>query len=174
MDSYTIIVLIFGIIILSILVLLYFYNKITIQKTRILKKYNNVKGYILEERNAILEMVTFIKNNLEHEQDYISTLKKTVEVLDNLKNTDGELKQLKQAQNTYRDFSKLDNVYSSLKKNKEYITLKEKANTIEERLKYSFDDYNKEVKKYNNLDKEKIYDLIKKIARFPKYDTYKI
>ncbi|MDD5826188.1 MAG: LemA family protein [Bacilli bacterium] len=174
MDSYTIIVLIFGIIILSILILLYFYNKITIQKTRILKKYNNVKGYILEERNAILEMVTFIKNNLEHEQDYISTLKKTVEVLDNLKNTDGELKQLKQAQNTYRDFSKLDNVYSSLKKNKEYITLKEKANTIEERLKYSFDDYNKEVKKYNNLDKEKIYDLIKKIARFPKYDTYKI
>lgn len=174
MDSYTIIVIIFGIIILSILILLYFYNKITIQKTRILKKYNNVKGYILEERNAILEMVTFIKNNLEHEQDYISTLKKTVEVLDNLKNTDGELKQLKQAQNTYRDFSKLDNVYSSLKKNKEYITLKEKANTIEERLKYSFDDYNKEVKKYNNLDKEKIYDLIKKIARFPKYDTYKI
>lgn len=174
MDSYTIIVIIFGIIVLSILVLLYFYNKITIQKTRILKKYNNVKGYILEERNAILEMVTFIKNNLEHEQDYISTLKKTVEVLDNLKNTDGELKQLKQAQNTYRDFSKLDNVYSSLKKNKEYITLKEKANTIEERLKYSFDDYNKEVKKYNNLDKEKIYDLIKKIARFPKYDTYKI
>lgn len=174
MDSYTIIVLIFGIIILSILILLYFYNKITIQKTRILKKYNNVKGYILEERNAILEMVTFIKNNLEHEQDYISTLKKTVEVLDNLKNTDGELKQLKQAQNTYRDFSKLDNVYSSLKKNKEYIALKEKANTIEERLKYSFDDYNKEVKKYNNLDKEKIYDLIKKIARFPKYDTYKI
>ena len=174
MDSYTIIVLIFGIIILSILILLYFYNKITIQKTRILKKYNNVKGYILEERNAILEMVTFIKINLEHEQDYISTLKKTVEVLDNLKNTDGELKQLKQAQNTYRDFSKLDNVYSSLKKNKEYITLKEKANTIEERLKYSFDDYNKEVKKYNNLDKEKIYDLIKKIARFPKYDTYKI
>ena len=64
MDSYTIIVLIFGIIILSILILLYFYNKITIQKTRILKKYNNVKGYILEERNAILEMVTFIKNNL--------------------------------------------------------------------------------------------------------------
>lgn len=174
MDSYTIIVIIFGIIVLSILILLYFYNKITIQKTRILKKYNNVKGYILEERNAILEMVTFIKNNLEHEQDYISTLKKTVEVLDNLKNTDGELKQLKQAQNTYRDFSKLDNVYSSLKKNKEYITLKEKANTIEERLKYSFDDYNKEVKKYNNLDKEKIYDLIKKIARFPKYDTYKI
>ena len=174
MDSYTIIVLIFGIIILSILILLYFYNKITIKKTRILKKYNNVKGYILEERNAILEMVTFIKNNLEHEQDYISTLKKTVEVLDNLKNTDGELKQLKQAQNTYRDFSKLDNVYSSLKKIKEYITLKEKANTIEERLKYSFDDYNKEVKKYNNLDKEKIYDLIKKIARFPKYDTYKI
>lgn len=174
MDSYTIIVIIFGVIILSILILLYFYNKITIQKTRILKKYNNVKGYILEERNAILEMVTFIKNNLEHEQDYISTLKKTVEVLDNLKNTDGELKQLKQAQNTYRDFSKLDNVYSSLKKNKEYITLKEKANTIEERLKYSFDDYNKEVKKYNNLDKEKIYDLIKKIARFPKYDTYKI
>lgn len=174
MDSYTIIVIIFGIIILSILILLYFYNKITIQKTRILKKYNNVKGYILEERNAILEMVTFIKNNLEHEQDYISTLKKTVEVLDNLKNTDGELKQLKQAQNTYRDFSKLDNVYSSLKKNKEYITLKEKANTIEERLKYSFDDYNKEVKKYNNLDKEKIYALIKKIARFPKYDTYKI
>ena len=174
MDSYTIIVIIFGIIVLSILILLYFYNKITIQKTRILKKYNNVKGYILEERNAILEMVTFIKNNLEHEQDYISTLKKTVEVLDNLKNTDGELKQLKQAQNTYRDFSKLDNVYSSLKKNKEYITLKEKANTIEERLKYSFDDNNKEVKKYNNLDKEKIYDLIKKIARFPKYDTYKI
>ena len=174
MDSYTIIVIIFGVIILSILVLLYFYNKIIIQKTRILKKYNNVKGYILEERNAILEMASFIKNNLEHEQDYISTLKKTVEVLDNLKNTDGELKQLKQAQNTYRDFSKLDNVYSSLKKNKEYITLKEKANTIEERLKYSFDDYNKEVKKYNNLDKEKIYDLIKKIARFPKYDTYKI
>ena len=96
MDSYTIIVIIFGIIILSILILLYFYNKIIIQKTRILKKYNNVKGYILEERNAILEMVTFIKNNLEHEQDYISTLKKTVEVLDNLKNTEGELKQLKQ------------------------------------------------------------------------------
>ena len=37
MDSYTIIVLIFGIIILSILILLYFYNKIIIQKTRILK-----------------------------------------------------------------------------------------------------------------------------------------
>ena len=174
MDSYTIIVIIFGIIILSILILLYFYNKIVIQKAKILKKYNNVKGYILEERNATLEMITFIQNNLEHEEDYISTLKKTVEIFDYLKNTDGGLKQLKKAQNTYRDFSKLDKVYSSLKKNKEYIQLKEKANTAEDRLKYSFDDYNKEVKKYNNLDKEKIYDLIKKIARFPKYDTYKI
>ena len=121
MDSYTIIVIIFGIIILSILILLYFYNKIVIQKAKILKKYNNVKGYILEERNATLEMITFIQNNLEHEEDYISTLKKTVEIFDYLKNTDGGLKQLKKAQNTYRDFSKLDKVYSSLKKNKEYI-----------------------------------------------------
>ena len=63
MDSYTIIVIIFGVIILSILILLYFYNKIIIQKTRILKKYNNVKGYILEERNAILEMASFIQNH---------------------------------------------------------------------------------------------------------------
>ena len=127
MDSYTIIVIIFGMIILSILILLYFYNKIVIQKAKILKKYNNVKGYILEERNATLEMITFIQNNLEHEEDYISTLKKTVEIFDYLKNTDGGLKQLKKAQNTYRDFSKLDKVYSSLKKNKEYIQLKEKA-----------------------------------------------
>ena len=174
MDSYTIIVIIFGIIILSILILLYFYNKIVIQKAKILKKYNNVKGYILEERNATLEMITFIQNNLEHEEDYISTLKKTVEIFDYLKNTDGGLKQLKKAQNTYRDFSKLDKVYSSLKKNKEYIQLKEKANTAEDRLKYSFDDYNKEVKKYNAFDNEKGYAFIKKIARFPKYDIYKI
>ena len=103
-------------------------------------KFDIFTSYIVDPRVLISTggskvEYSFKINYRSKENDWIVPVPKTVEVLDNLKNTDGELKQLKQAQNTYRDFSKLDNVYSSLKKNKEYIALKEKANTIEERLK---------------------------------------
>ena len=70
-------------------------------------------------------------------------------------------------------FFDLEKVYPKLKKNKDYLTLKEKATTIRERMIYSFDDYNKKVREYNAMDEIEIYSRIKKIARFPKYDCYK-
>ena len=173
MDAYTIIVMIFGLLILTILILLYFYNRIKIKENEVLKQYNHVKKYILEERNNILEMVKFIKETFEDEGAYAKELTASVEILDHLSNKDGNLKKLKKVQSTNQYFFDLEKVYPKLKKNKDYLTLKEKATTIRERMIYSFDDYNKKVREYNAMDEIEIYSRIKKIARFPKYDCYK-
>ena len=171
MDGYVIIVMIFGFLILGILVFLYFYNQVVNERERVKIQYSNVFEYLKEEGNLILEIITFLEKSFQHEEDYILSLKRSYEEI--FKNHPEEgFSKIRGLSNIFSDFVRLESVYPSLKKNQEYLDLREKLEVNWNRVEYAFSSYDKEVGRYLAMDSSKIYFFIKKIGRFPKFVCY--
>ncbi len=172
MDSYTIIVVIFGILILGALIVLYYYNRLAILKNQVLKQYEGVLYYLEVEKCVVADMIHFIEENLEHEEDYIKKLQNFSERITSLKNIDGELQQFKKNLKVYLRFGELDQVYDFLTKNPAYLKIKESMMLNQERLVYALDSYDKGVKYYNDDQGNRLIQMIRKVFRFPRFDFY--
>lgn len=172
MDSYIIIIFIFGIFTLGILCLLFFINRLSLLKRRVNNNYQAISNYFKERSNLMKEMISFIQKNLEHELSYIKKLETAIEIMENAKNTDGELKKIKRTKEQAYHFLELEKTYSFLKKNEEYLKLKEQVELNEERLVYATEDYDKGVQYYNDYKETKIINFLGKFLRFPNYDYY--
>lgn len=172
MDGYVIIVMIFGILILGILVLLYFYNQVVNERERVKIQYSNVFEYLKEEGNLILEIITFLEKSFQHEEEYILSLKRSYEEIFKLNHPEEGFSKIRGLSNIFSDFARLESIYPSLKKNQEYLDLKEKLEVNWNRVEYAFSSYDKEVGRYLEMDSSKIYFFIKKIGQFPKFVRY--
>ena len=172
MDSYIIIVFIFGILTLGILCLLFFINRLTLFQRKVNNSYQPIFDYFKQRSNLMREMINFIKKNLEHENSYIKKLETAIEVIEKSQNTDGELKKIKKTQEQAFHFLELEKTYSFLTKNEEYLKLKEQVELNEERLVYATENYDKGVQNYNDYKEKKIVSFLGKFLRFPNYDYY--
>ncbi len=172
MDSYIIIVVIFGILILGALIILFYYNRLAILKNRVLKQYEGVLYYLEVERCIVVDMIHFIEESLEHEEDYIKKLQNFSEGITSLKNTDGELQKFKKDLEVYLRFGQLDQVYDFLADNPAYLKIKESMMLNQERLVYALDSYDRGVKNYNDDQGNQLFQMIRKVFRFPRFDSY--
>lgn len=172
MNSGTIIILIFGIIILLMLFLLYFINRLIVYKNRVIKQFSVVSGYLKENANLIENLNEYIKNNLEHEEVFMKKLSDAKEVFESTNLTNYNFNKLKQAEKNLLEFTMLEDVYPFLKKKDDYLNFKESIIQNKERIIYAFDSYDREVMHYNNYREKKLVDKIAKIFRFSEYDYY--
>ena len=172
MESYSVIVLLFGILVLLLLVLLYFVNRIMQYKTRIDNSFLAVKES-LDERIKIIEiMIDFLKDNLEHEKSYQKKLKNTKEVILSIKNNREGINLIKKTEKDVLSFVKLENTYKNLVKNKDFLKIREELLNNKERLIYALDSYDKGVIDYNNYKAIKVVYWLSKLCRLPEYDCY--
>lgn len=172
METYNIIILIFGILLLGILIVLYFINRMLQYKTKIDNSFIAVKD-ILEDRIKIIDsMLKFIENNLEHEKSYQKRLVESKELILKVKNNKEGIKLIKKTEKHILEFTKLENTYKNLAKNKEYLNVKETIISNKEKLLYAIDSYDKGVINYNNYRGNKLIYILSKICRIPEYDCY--
>lgn len=172
MDSYTIIVLIFGILILFILFILFFINRLMSYNNMVKCRFSNALEY-LEIRLVIIEdMISFVSKNLEHETSYVKKLQQTKDSIQKLFQDNSNLKEFKKYEKNFLHFTTLDETYSFLKKNQDYLDLKEEITLNQDRVIYAMESYDRGVMSYNDYLEKKWIGRIAKIFRFPNYDYY--
>ena len=172
MGGFTIIVLIFGIILFEILIALYFVNQIIKYQTRIEYSFIAVKLCVEKMRVLIDNIEKFMSVNLEHElsfRRYISSLGLDARTIEN--NKEG-IKNIKRIEMELIHFTELENTYKNLNKNKEFVKIKSEILKNEDKLIYAFEDYDKGVNSYNKYKENKFINLLSKIIKSPEYDYY--
>lgn len=172
MESYTVIVLLFGIFCLLLLVGLYFVNSILQYKIKIDNSFMVVKEKIEERINIIDDMIRFLENNLEYEKSYQRKLNQAKDLLMKLENNKEGIEVIKKTERDVLSFVKLENTYNNLNKNKDYLKIKEEIINNKERLVYAWDSYDKGVISYNNYREKKYIYWLSRLCMIPEYDCY--
>lgn len=172
MDNYTVIVIIFGILILLFLIVLFFLNRLILFQNRIKKTFSTTKVY-LEEKTILIDKISyFIKNNLKHEDNLVKKMEQIKKELNNINICKEGIQSIKNAEKLYQELQGLNKVYPTLKKNQEYQILTKELLTNQERIIYSMDEYNKGVMNYNQYRKQPLIHFLSKVFRFPSYPDY--
>ena len=173
MESYTWIVIIFGILLIIFLLPLYFINRLLLQANKIEESFEPIKTYI-EERKELLESIAiFIKNNLKNEEELIKKIEETTQELNNIKDAKEGIPILKKSDKLKINLNKLEEIHPKISNNKEYQSLKTKLKENQNRINYTKDSYNKEVTNYNNYKNKKIISILNKLFSFKEYTYYK-
>ena len=164
MDTYVVIVLIFGVITLVLFILLFFVNRMFLLRNRIEDSFIPIKDYLQERVNILDSMIAFLVKYLKYEEEFkIEGVEGALDGVVLLKDTEGVLVK----------FVGLGDIYSKIRKNKEYLSLIEQYQENRDRINYAIDSYNKGVRDYNNYRKLKIISFLDKIFHFPVYIYYK-
>ena len=171
MEAYTIIVLIFGIIIMILLSLLSFVNKVSLYTKLVEKNFEEIKELVEERINILEDIEKWINHNLEHEDVLSKEIKNTKDTLKKIQTSTDNLTILKNNEIVDK-FMKLDEIYPKIKKNEEYIDLKNRYITNQENISYAANAYDEGVKNYNNYKEKKIVSYLNKLLRFPNYTYY--
>jgi len=173
MEQYTILIIIFGIIIFLILGLLYLINNILIKRKKVDFQFTTIIK-ILNERIVLLgEMNDFIKKHTENEKKYLKEISEVITELNKIKDSTKEnITIIKKSNQILEKFIKLREVYPQLSKNKSYNSLLENIELNNQRINYAFDLYDKEVTIYIEQKQTKINSIISKIFRIKDYEYY--
>lgn len=172
MDSYTVIVLIFGIIILMLLVILFFINRLISYRRRVENSLVTVSSYLEVRIQLTDQMIEFIEKNLEYEKSYLLKLKDVKKYIQEFLKKNHSFKNFHKNEKEFLHFTTLDKTYSFLKNNQEYEGLKNEALVNQDNLIYALDSYDKGVVDYNNYRSKKMILFISKLFRFSQYDCY--
>ena len=120
MESYNIIILIFGILLVIIFIILYFINQIFRHISLLNKYFSTVKELLNERALIVTSMLEFINTNLEHEKSFHKNLTNSLNEMISIKNNKEGISLLKKTEKVIFSFCKLENTYEYLFKNKDY------------------------------------------------------
>lgn len=172
MESYTIIVLIFGLLVFFLLIGLYFVNQLFQYKLKIDNSFLTVKDLLQDKGLLIDEMLEFLSANLEHERNLHKQLVQTKELLLTVKNDSEGIQTIHKLESALESFVGLENTYKKLAKNKDYLKIKAELQKNKAKLIYAMDSYDKGVINYNNYRDNKFIYLLSKLCRIPEYCCY--
>lgn len=172
MNSDTIIILIFGVIILLLLIGLFFINELIHYKKKVENSFTIIKDILNSNSKLIEEIVVWIKDNLEHEEEFIKKLNDANTIIKEISFRNINFSQVEKALKIILKFTNLEEIYSFLKKDKQYLALKKEILKNQNRFSYAIDGYNKEVECYDNYRNQKFISSLNKLLRFPKYNYY--
>ena len=172
MDSYSIIVLIFGLLIIIALIVVFFLNRLIGYQNKVKDLFATILEYLDARMKLIDEMIKFISSELNYEENFIKKLEQTKVSIQNLFQNSNSLKEFKKYEKEFLSFLTLEKVYPSLKKNKKYLALKQEIELNQERVVYAMDSYDKGVMNYNDYQKKKLIRFLARVFHFPKYDYY--
>lgn len=173
LDSYYVLVFIFGIFTLLLLGSLLFVNRLFSRKERIDLLFENVMRYV-DDRILLFErMANFVEENVEEEIKYVNKLNDSNDVLSEMFNSKKyDLKEIQKSEKLFDKFAELIEIYPYLGKNEIYKMLVQESKTNVERILYAVDSYNKKVIEYNEFKKTKVNSFISKIFRLKDYEYY--
>ena len=154
--------------ILLILGIITLYTNINKQKLNVDNEYSNITSVIDEKK----EIITTFINKLDQNNKTIIKLKEELNKLDNSYDVDNKCNCVNEIdiiiQKIYKDIdNKTINVNAD-----EYNTFKTNIDNANKKLANKKENYNKTVKKYNNMINKFPYKVIAKIFKFKKINYY--
>ena len=173
MESYNILIVLFGIIILGIMIILFFINNLLLKKERVKNQFESVNNYINDRIDLFARIASFVESNSENEEKYVNSIyDSSDELSDVCDNGKYDIKKIKKSFKVIEKYIKLGDIYPDFNKNRIYTMLKEEIILNEERIVYAMESYDKAAKNFNELKTKKIYDKISKIFKIEDYEYY--
>lgn len=165
--------IIFGMVIFLLLVALFFINTLLLKRKRVEHQFEGVVKCLGNRVELFNKMISFIEENLDNEDKYLNSIKKSSMVLKDIVNSNRDaIKEIKQSNKLLDKFNDLVNVYSKLSKDSNYLDIVEEIKVNNERLVYAFSSYDIEAKNYNEFSKTKINSIISWLFKFDDYEYY--
>lgn len=173
MEDYIIIILIFGFLILGLLVVIFFINRLLLYKKEVDNQFQTVVEQ-LEARIELLEkMVSFVEKNVEHEEILVKEMTNCLEKLQNVHNSSEEsIEAIKKSTIVLEKFTDLSTVYPFLKNKTIYQELRKEFLQNQDRVTYAMEFYDRGAKIYNTYKEKKGVVLLSKLFRFSNYVYY--
>lgn len=173
MDSYSIIILIFGLLIFIILVVIFLVNQLLLKRKKVELQFETIIKILKTKMELIDKMIMFINNNLEHEEAFVRELTKTKNALEEITISSKEnIKTIKKSEKTLLKFNQLADVYPFLKSKTTYNDLTEEYALIQNRITYAMDSYDRAAKTYNDYLNTKINSALSKTFKIDSYSYY--
>lgn len=172
MESYWLIVLIFGIIILLLLVGLFFINKLVLYKNRVELQFKPIKDELEQKMELLNHSIEFIKKEFEEEDSFIKELIQTKDIITDFIQDNSKIEKLHTIEKNSLKFMDLADIYPNLNKDKDFLALKEQLNLNHERIMYAIESYDREVLCYNQYREKKFIHIVAKIFHFKEYNCY--
>lgn len=173
MDSYSIIILIFGLLIFSILIVIFLVNQLLLKRKKVELQFETIIKILKTKMELIDKMVAFINDNLEHEEVFVRELKRTKSALEEINISSKEnIKTIKKSEKTLAKFNQLATVYPFLKSKATYNDLTEAYALIQNRITYAMDSYDRAAKTYNAYLSTKINMALSKTFKIDGYSYY--
>lgn len=173
MGEYTMLVFIFGILILLVLVILFFLNNLLLKRKKVDFMFDSVVNYLKERMILLNNVSVFTLDNMENERKYLINVDRTSIALSKIvKSSEENLIEIKDSSKVLIKFIDLVKIYPKLKKNKIYNNLVEEIKLNEDRIIYAFNCYDEEVKKFNEFKRGKVYLIISRVFRIKDYGYY--
>lgn len=173
MEKYTILIIIFGILIFMLLALVFFVNRLLLKKEKVDHQFKSVIKYLDDRVNLLDRMNSFVEGNTENEDKYMKDISNASISLSRIENSKEEnLKEIKKSSKLFQKFIKLKEIYPNIDSNKIYQLIVDEIILNEERIEYAIESYDKEAKKYNELKNTKFNSKISKIFKIKDYEYY--
>lgn len=172
MESYSIIVIIFGVLSLLLLIGLFFVNRLISYRNKVERQFVAVSDCLEMRIELIEQVINFIENNLSGEKSYLLKLNDVKEYVQKFLGGDRSFRKFRHNEKLLLEFNDFDKMYSFLKKNSQFLELRDNILVNCEKLVYALDSYDKGVKSYSNYKSNKFIYFISKLFRFPDYDCY--
>ena len=172
------IVAIIIIILISILLVVTFYiiglyNRLIDAKNRIEDQFTQIDlelRHKIELTNSIIEIVNKMT---KHEEKIINELSQGINKYEKTKNINDKINTSNNINKQLFKIFNLKETYTDLKKNKNFISLQEKIENIDDKINYARTFYNDVVLDYNNLREQFPSNLVAKVFKFKEINYYK-
>ena len=169
---YSIIVIIFGVIVFILLCLLFFVNRLSLFRGEVENHSAIILSYI-EERVTLFENISsFLIGKVRHEDEFVREVEDKLKSLRGIKKINESILLLKNTEDVLVKFFKLEDVYSFLKDDEEFISFKEQYQEHIDRIDYTMDHFDQVVRKYNDYKSGKLISILSKMLNYPDYDCY--
>ena len=172
MESYVVIVLVFGALVCFILAVLFFVNRLFLYRSRVEGSFEAVRTCLGERKELFQTMKVFIQNHLEHEEIFDKKIGEIEPLfLERISCVEG-IELLKKSDRLFKEIQKLVNVYPEMKKNREFSKFLEAYSLNQDRVEYAMDSYDKGVRDYNQYQDNRFMKFLAKLFHFPEYPYY--
>ena len=160
------------IVIVLIVLVLGYYNKLVKQKNHVKQAESGIDIVLKQRFDLIPNIVECVKGYSKYESE---TLEDLVEARTSYNKKDGlDIKQAEIINDKVNRLLAVAESYPELKSNEQYLNLQNRLSEIEDKLQYARSTYNSAVTKYNTSIETIPCNIVAKMFVFEKYELFKI
>lgn len=174
MESYAIIVIIFGILICLLLVVLFFINRLSYYRSRIEKAFLTVHSCLDERVILLRKMSDWLQDEVSNEEVLLKKMEKVMVDLSHVDSCNQGIVMIRESYQLLKELKQLFKVYPYFSKRREYNELINELFANQDRIVYAMDSYDKGVLDYNNYRKNSFINRLNELFHFENYNYYNL